>query len=368
MADNLTAGNPRAHAVRVYYFGTSVIYEGMPVCYDNSTTNWFGGSVADTGEVTASTTTATGSHNEGLYIRVENVNTDNVSLFAGVVKKGGWVGTTGPSALDIYIPNGAIVPVRTDNVTLQDQTILAITTGSQELGVPLGTDSRPVAIAREAISATGLTLAELCPERFMFQDMGGTALSVDDADTTTGTQINHSNIKFLGSSIYNRALYMIANLAGGGAGLNGVFKFRTYVSSTMTSLVQGVCSNLHIQQGGNVIGSSGEFNSCFYATVETESVTSGGFSGATVCAYQAVYYIDDGNCTAPTNAYVLGIPGGYAGGTYNWDGLFYCGPGGVGDWAETDRITTSAAGDRIIPVKIGTTTYHLVAYANDGLA
>ncbi|KKK79843.1 hypothetical protein LCGC14_2829430, partial [marine sediment metagenome] len=105
MADNLTAGNPRAHAVRVYYFGTSTIYEGMPVCYDNSTTNWFGGSVSN-GEVTASTTTAEGSQNEGKYIRVENPNADNVSMFAGVVKKGGWVGKIGPRVLDIYIPNG----------------------------------------------------------------------------------------------------------------------------------------------------------------------------------------------------------------------------------------------------------------------
>jgi hypothetical protein len=367
MADNLTAGNPRAHAVRVYYFGTSVIYEGMPVCYDNSTTNWFGGSVADTGEVTASTTTAEGSQNEGKYIRVENPNADNVSLFAGVVKRGGWVGTTGPSALDIYIPNGAIVPVRTDSNCLLDQTILAITTASQELGVPLGTDSRPVAISREEYDrgTAGLVLAELCPERFLFQDMGGTPLSVDDADTTTGTQINHSNIKFLGSSIYNRALYMVANLAGGGAGLNGVFKFRTYVSSTMTSLVQGICSNLHIQQGGNVIGSSGEYNSCFYGTIETESVVSGGFSGATVCVYQAVYYVDEGNCTAPTHAYVLGIPAGYGAGTYDFDGLFITGLTHVGDHAAEGSLTSTAAGDRMIPVRFGTTTYYLVAYADD---
>ena len=65
MSFNLSGGNPRAHRVRVYLFGTTTILEGMPVCYDNSTTNWHGGSMAATGEVTESTTTAEGSLNEG---------------------------------------------------------------------------------------------------------------------------------------------------------------------------------------------------------------------------------------------------------------------------------------------------------------
>ena len=71
--DNLTAGNPLAHRVRVYYDGSSEIAEGMPVCYNYLTTdNWYGGSVADTGEVTASETTAEGSHNKGKYLYVSN--------------------------------------------------------------------------------------------------------------------------------------------------------------------------------------------------------------------------------------------------------------------------------------------------------
>jgi len=71
--DNLTAGNPRAHRVRVYYEGDEdTIYEGAPLCYNfNTTENWFGGSVSD-GVITASGTTAEGSQNEGKYIRVTN--------------------------------------------------------------------------------------------------------------------------------------------------------------------------------------------------------------------------------------------------------------------------------------------------------
>ena len=368
MADNLTAGNPRAHAVRVYYFDTSTIYEGMPVCYDNSTTNWFGGSVADTGEVTAALITAEGSQNEGKYIRVEDPNADNVSLFAGVVKRGGWVGKDGPRVLDIYIPNGAVVPVRTDSNCLIDQTILAITTASQELGVPISTDTRPVAIARETVNrdTAGLVLAELCPERFLFQDMGGTPLSVDDANTTTGTQINHSNIKFLGSSIYNRALYMIGELAGGGAGLNGMFKFRTYVSSTMTSWVQVVCGNLHLKDDAVLNPGRSEYNSAFYATIETEETSSPAvLTSLYMCAYQAAYYLDESE-TQPTFAAVIGVAPGFAAGTYNWDGLILSAGGAMGDseYAVANGSHAAFDGDAIIyqiPCLIGTDTVYLLA-------
>ena len=371
MAFNLTAGNPRAHRIRVYYFGTSTVYEGMPVCYDNSTTNWFGGSVSraqgTAGEITAASTTAEGSQNEGKYIRVENVNADNISLFAGVVAKGKNVGKAGPAAVDIFVPNGAVVPVRTDSNCLIDQTILAITTASQELGVPLATDSRPVAIARETVDrgTAGLVLAELNPGKFLHQDMGGTALSVDDADTTTSTLINSSNISFLGSASYNRVLYMIGELSGGGGGLNGMFKFRTYVNSTLTSLAQVVCANLHVKDDGVLIYGSGEYNSCFYATIETEKTTTAGSAlNAVLCAYQACYYFDEAT-GAPADAYVLGVPNGTP---HQWDGLLKTqSAAAVGGYVSTGNAPVLATGDVMIPVKIGATTYYLVALADTGV-
>jgi hypothetical protein len=58
MSFNLTAGNPRAHRIRVYYEGSNTITEGMSLCYNHdTTTNWFGGSQT-AGTITASTTTA----------------------------------------------------------------------------------------------------------------------------------------------------------------------------------------------------------------------------------------------------------------------------------------------------------------------
>ena len=46
--DNLTAGNPVAHRVRVYYEGSNTIYEGMLLHYNHdTTTNCFVGSVSE---------------------------------------------------------------------------------------------------------------------------------------------------------------------------------------------------------------------------------------------------------------------------------------------------------------------------------
>lgn len=361
MADNLTAGNPRAHAVRVYYFGTSTIYEGMPVCYDNSTTNWFGGSVADTGEVTAIATTAEGSQNEGKYIRVENVNADNCGMFAGVVKKGGWCGTTGPSALDIYIPNGAVVPVRTDQNCLIDQTILALTTAQQELGAPLETDGRPVAIARETIDrgTAGLVLAELCPYKFVYQDSGGTALSVDDASTTTATLINTMQIDFLGSSVYQKVLYAKGTLSGGGSCIYGMFKFRTVIDSIMTRSAHCLCAQIHIKDSGT-LSDVGEFASAaIYATLETDvESTAPTMSGGSLAALYIGYYVDE-SVAAPARAYPFWFNN--TNGRY-WDGLLHCQAlGDIGDYVAVGGAPTIAALSLMIPIEVAGTDYYLIA-------
>ena len=48
MSSSVSFGtNTNAQRKRVMYFGTSTIYEGMPVCYDNSTTNVLGVDRAD---------------------------------------------------------------------------------------------------------------------------------------------------------------------------------------------------------------------------------------------------------------------------------------------------------------------------------
>lgn len=149
----ITTGNdPVAQRKSVYYEGSSTIYEGMPVCYNFDTTNnWFG-SYVSSGTVTESTTTAEAAHNEGKWIRVENPSDSNLEHLAGYVAEGSWCGTTGPRQLDIFIPNGAVIPVRTRANCTVGVTRLYLEGGGQALssaGQEVGNAVRLVAMAME---------------------------------------------------------------------------------------------------------------------------------------------------------------------------------------------------------------------------
>ena len=99
---------------RVMYEGTGTIRMGMPLCYNHdTTTNILGSNKADG---TRGTTTADGYQNEGKVKRVEAASAANQRFFAGVVSDAKDLNQagSGSSWVDIYVPNGAIVPVHTD--------------------------------------------------------------------------------------------------------------------------------------------------------------------------------------------------------------------------------------------------------------
>lgn len=257
MSFNLTSGNPRAHRIRVYYEGSSTIYEGMPVCYNYDTTdNWHGGSMS-LGVVTETGTTAEGSQNEGKYIRVEDVADNNLTHFAGVVAKGSpGIGTAAASAVDIYVPNGAIVPCRCDVDTTSGVTILSITVASQELGQAISGTSRPVGIAME--TETGLdttadvTLVKLDPNMFIYQNLDGTHLEMGAG--TSNLVLNEIRVDSAQTSGTFCALYVRSKVSGGGyanstAGGGIIAYLRGEVSATVTSAVCGVHLNFTITGG-----------------------------------------------------------------------------------------------------------------------
>lgn len=198
--DNLTACNPSAHRIRVYYEGSDTIYQGMALCYNSDTTsNWFGGSVSN-GEVTATSTTAEGSQNEGKYIRVEKPANDNLLFFAGVVAPGGWVGKDGPRVIDIYVPNGAIVPVRSSIYNYEGETVLGVQAGDYELqdGATYGTRTVPVALAMEDVdrgTTEGLCLAKLVdPCTFNWASVGFTGTTAGSSQRfNVGNGISSGN-------------------------------------------------------------------------------------------------------------------------------------------------------------------------------
>ncbi len=371
--DNLTAGNPVAHRVRVYYTGSDALNEGEPLCYSFKTTkNWWGGSVSDAGVVTASDSTSEGNHNASKYMSVESpmrislssdtpasgsktitgtttdfdalqvgmfvsiagtdvtngnyeitaisrstesgvtnstitldmddatsttadVSTkiDNISAFAGVVAKGGWVGRAGPRVIDIYVPNGAVVPVRSDQNCVLGRTILAVNSNEQHLTSPLSSYARPVAIAWETVdtaTTTGLVLAKLDPNIFIYQKGDNAALLVDDEDTGN-VVVNRIDTTFSQASGWCQALsitsavtasttnqtgvYVGFTHSGTGAGgfhtmqvrgnaygtavvgdINGVFSQITMRAGTAVSsagIVAGIFAKVHVLTGGGTV-------------------------------------------------------------------------------------------------------------------
>jgi hypothetical protein len=165
----------------------------MPVCYEfDATTNWLGVASIDftstASTITESSTTAEGSQNEGKFIRVEDPDADNICAFAGVVAGADHVGQIGPRAIDIYIPNGAVVPVRTNQNCTVGKTILAVHNAEQALTAPFEAAGRAVAVAWETVdrsggTSDGICLAKLDDTMFIYQKGDAVRLEVDDEDT-----------------------------------------------------------------------------------------------------------------------------------------------------------------------------------------
>jgi len=233
--------NPRRERHRVLYTNTSgstkTIYEGEPMCFNYDTTaNLTGYSKSEGGEVDCQTdpnTTAEGYQNEGKYLRVENPNDLNLQWFAGVVAPGSWVGQTvanGASLfLELYAPNGAIVPVRSSVYSTVGQTLLAITDSSQTFSSPLYASSTSscvvVAIAEETVdrsSTNGLCLAKLhSPEAMANLGVGvsSTTQLLVGTGTSSGTLIP---FKMMVKSDQTGGDMSVLRVRGeaGGAGMN----------------------------------------------------------------------------------------------------------------------------------------------------
>lgn len=359
--------NPIAETQKVYYTESSTIYEGMPVCFEfDATTNWRG-SYVSSGAVTESTTTAEGLQNEGKYIRVEDPDADNLTAFAGVVAAGGWCGTSGPKVIEIYVPNGAIVPVRTDLYCYVGRTILAVESASQELTVPLAASNAvPVAIAwetKDRSSTSGIVLAKLQPAMFIRQEGDANSLLCDD-DATAAETVNYINLNFAGTGGPKRGLYAVGEIAGAGHSNYGMWKFRTYINAAASQTVHTLCANLHIKDSGTLVDAGEWASSPLYVTVETEvTTTAPTLSGGSIAGIYFGYYVDE-STAAPANAYVFHF-NNHA--SYNWDGLLRFGAGDLGDYVSTSDAPALATGDVMIPIKRDSTTYYLVAFADTGV-
>jgi hypothetical protein len=430
--DNLTAGNPVAHRVRVYYTGSNTIKEGEPLNYSFKTTkNWWGGSVGDDGVVTTSDTSAEGTQNASKYINVETplqislssdtpadgsktitgtttdfdtlqvgmfvsiAGTDvtngnyeitaisrstesdvtnstitlgnmadatgttadvttkigNISAFAGIVAKGGWVGKSGPRVVDIYVPNGAIVPVRTDQNCTLGKTILAIHTNEQFLTAPFESGGRAVAIAWETVRAdttTGLVLAKLSDTLFIYQKGDDDVrLEVDDEDT--------------GNMMVNQIIVGTSQASG----LFSAFQIKAYVTGgDPGSWDYGLALNVSADIPAGTITNG------FNASGHWLNLGAGTLNGGHYSALRAGIYEDGTTTTFTSVASIaplsLAVQLGESPGSNNF-AMIYCRSDGSTDpdyflIAEQSEAVGTVVGnsdtvDFGIPIKIGGTNY-----------
>jgi len=303
--------DPKARAIRVYFEGSTTIYEGMPVCYNyNTTDNWMGVSAADYTSETG--TTAEGYQNEGKFIRVELPVAGNLIHFAGVVAGNSKHGQTGPCALDIYVPNGAIVPVRCDVDTTTGLTVLAIAEGEEELGCSSGAgSSRPVGIAMETETAldgtADITLCKLDPNLFLYNTADGTALDL-------GLGYGHNDI-YVTSAITTQFLPFQVRSVLTGTGAGGLIGAKYTTENAGTACVgdvYGLWSQAACLTGGAISNAGklvGIWAKCHTAT--DAGVQAGDIYGLQVSIYNGIacsgktafMYFDEGTPVGETVDY-----------------------------------------------------------------
>lgn len=350
-----------ARRKRVYYTGTSTIYEGMALCYDWDTTT----------SRRSLTTIAEGSQCDGKYMDVEDPATANLQWFAGVVADGTWIGSTGPKWLDIYVPNGAVVPVRTDQNCTVGVTVLGVANGNTSLTV----GGRPVAVALETVdrSTDGITLAKLDPNQFVYGYNGSEALSLGAG--TDNRIFDFAGVTTAQTGGYGVGSQRLVTASGTVASTGGFTAYWGYVDvsgsiTATTSYTRAVIGQLNLS--GTINGSNAHLCGVFAQLSGSPTFTE--------CSKVAGLMVDLSLGVAPTTGDYVGIHIANNGanqtqvddaieiyGGYGINRLFsfqscdgitanFISDGGTGD-------TTLTTGDdwKKIKIKIGSTDYYLIA-------
>jgi hypothetical protein len=377
---------------RVYYQGTNTLYEGMALCYNHDTT-------ANVSGLTAGVT-AEGSQNEGKYFYVEEPSATNMQFPAGVVAKGSWCGTAGPCYLDVFIPNGSIVPIRTNANCVLGTTVLGMTVGSNTFGVVTGDgDPAPMAISMETVDRSGtngLVLAKLSAP--LAAVLTTNAYFAPARPVTTG---DFYGVKFDGSAALTGA-----GAAGPRSWVVGISGDKTagvlttsgcddallrisgnnYVANEEIYYFRGLNANVSNRSGGvvggleNLISVSAKSGSV-QSTIKGLNVDAQSLSADTGDEFGGLDVSVNREGGVNTKEYGIKVRTRgtintimetallFEKGTdYGFSTLFKADAlATIGAYASTSNAPALATGDIMIPIKIGSTTYYLVALQDTGV-
>jgi hypothetical protein len=189
------------------------------------------------------------------------VKVNNKPWLAGFVAGTEKTGQSGPCELDIYIPNGAIIPVRTDASCTVGVTVLGLESGQTEMGLCTG-DNDPIgcAWAMETVdrsSVAGLVLAKVWPTgQVIVGNAAYFAPSNYRNGRTYGFTIDGSNF-FNGVAGAQEYLFQVVgdkSVAASGDCYGGLcyIKGNNYAANASTYILRGLNVSINNRSGGTV--------------------------------------------------------------------------------------------------------------------
>lgn len=235
------------------------------------------------------------SYTGRLFI-VEKPATTNLHAFAGVVKAlGPKLGADG-DMIEIWKPNGAVLPVMCDQYCTNGRTIVGLRNGAYEGSYPEG---RPIGIARETIDRSetdGLVWVKVDPGMFGWVDADDSALTIDDEASGSDVVISKMRVtsaQTTGSVAMFTLVLNTVNTDGGsmmyweygntGTGAGGMKLINAYVEAAGTAIASDVVG---IKMQVNLLAGAGTTSACttmaIFAKVHVKA-SAGTLSGA-ICA------------------------------------------------------------------------------------
>ena len=160
----------------------------------------------------------------GRLFIVEKPTEENIQFFAGVVKALGPKAGADDDMIEIWVPNGAVLPVMSDQNCVNGQTIVCVRDAVYEGSFP-SNDSRPIGVAMETkdrSSIDGLVWTKVDPGMFIWQASNADALLIDD-ETDAWTQVNKIQLEYAGAQwleAFTVQLDFLAAMTGSGIAVN----------------------------------------------------------------------------------------------------------------------------------------------------
>ena len=340
---------------KVQYTGSDTLKVGYLVCYNFDTTTDMDG-----------TTISEGSQCNAKYLTVERPAAANLQWFAGTVLKLGSLDGEYGDWITIAEPNGAQVPVWTNQNCTVGRTLLALrvegsATTDYMAKAPVNASStypaRVIGIADETVdrsSTTGLVLASIGGNfAGICQGYAVSYSTLMGAGSTSGTHI--ANTIFVKSTqTGGNASALRVRMEANGAGMNigfGAIRAEGVVNAAITHTgetdVDACAASTHLICKGGVTPAAGTNLTGLYAKLENQDGTPATLSNASISAATFVLQND----ASPSLSAMLRF---VCQGDDKPDYFF------VADSADAIGLTAqggTATTTHVLPIKVGGTAY-----------